>query len=593
MKVSFNSAKTEIEFYPVEDKDRKALDKFPGLIKSLMHSSCPAILPVAYNLVKRMGAVTPRMEVSADVAAWLKSPFKLKEIPPDFKYITTPKDFQEIALRFAYTLGSAGILLDPGMGKSKVVLDYIVLAKFTKVVIVCPKPLLFVWEDEIKRHRPDLTYYVVKSTDWDVEKTEARKSVVTIINYDKCVRLKHELIKEGYQFIHLDEFLIKDNSTQRTQSLLQIAKHIPFRMGGSGTLINNTPLDAFAPIRFLQPSLVGWNYGVFMDRYTIQVKRKEDGRKLVVGYKNSAEIRQTLESCCIVMTKEKWLKLPPKTFTDHFAQMGPIQKEAYYQLLQNYNLTVGGKTILVDNPLVMMAKLNQISNGFIYVNSEEETAVLSDLSGGVIDTPKKKASKREVHFFPDCGKVDKLDQVLTQTIKGKRAIIWFNMDAEFQVISEYLTSKGFSFLFIKGGDKNIGEKIRRFNEDPSIAYIACQAKAVNYGVTIMGSKRKTKEETDEVEDEALPSLDPSVFTEVFWSMNFSAEVYSQQQDRVHRLGQEHPCEYHRLFSNSPVEMKIRDAVGDKIAMRKEMLIDVAEAVLKQTGLPEEEAGRVL
>lgn len=580
MKVSFNSAKTEVEFYPLGDKDTKVLDKFPGLIKNLMHSSCPAILPVAYNLIKRIQALAKSTEIDADVAAWIKSPFKLKEIPAEFRYITTPKDFQEIALRFAYTLGSAGILLDPGMGKSKVVLDYIVLAKFTKSIIVCPKPLLFVWEDEIKRHRHDLSYYVVKSTDWEKEKPFIDKAEVTIINYDKCVRLKYEIIRQGYQFIHLDEFLIKDNSTQRTQSILQIAKHVPFRMGGSGTLINNTPLDAFAPIRYLQPSLVGWNYGTFMDRYTIQVKRKEDGRKLVVGYKNSSEIRQMLESCCIVMTKERWLKLPPKTFTDHFVQMGPIQKAAYYQLLQNYNLTVGGKTIMVDNPLVMMAKLNQISNGFIYITPEEEGVVLSDLTAGTLEAPKKKALKREVHFFPDCGKVDKLDQVLTQTIKGKRAIIWFNMDAEFKIISDYLNSKGFSFLSIQGGDKNIGEKIRKFNEDPSVSYLPCQAKAVNYGVTIMGSKRKAKEESDEDLDDVLPTLDPSVYTEVFFSMNFSAEVYSQQQDRVHRLGQEHPCGYHRLFCNTPVEMKIRDAVGDKIAMRKEMLIDVAEAVLK-------------
>lgn len=76
----------------------------------------------------------------------------------------------------------------------------------------------------------------------------------------------------------------------------------------------------------------------------------------------------------------------------------------------------------------------------------------------------------------------------------------------------------------------------------------------------------------------LLSFDPKVFTEIFYSLSFSAETYSQQQDRVHRYGQKHTCKYYRIFCNTHVEHKIRQAIDDKITLRGEMLVDIAKSL---------------
>lgn len=591
MQVTFSENKKYVLFVHDDIKEYKALANFPAFVRVNNYHACEAIQPIVHNVIERCKKSFRKILVSQLVTDWLNTPFKLKTIPESFKFYTTPEKFQSIALRFLYTLGSAGILLDPGMGKSKVILDYIALARFNKSVIVCPAPLLFVWQDEILKHRPDLSYYAVASTDWEAEAAGIKTSNVTIINYTKAVIFKHRLKEVGFQFIHLDEFLIKDPKTDRTKALTEIGKTIPYRAGGSGTLINNSPMDAFCPSRFLQPSLVGWNYTSFLDKYSVQKQTKDEsgnpGRKMVVAFKGIKEVKSILESCSIVMTKEEWLKLPEKHFHDSYTQMGEDQREAYYNLMRNYRLEVktatGVREIEVNNPLVMLSKLYQISQGFMYFYKEDPKEIVDELLAQDLKPKKKKKSDREVHFFKDQPKIAILRKLLENELKNKKSIIWFNLDGEFELIRQLLdqmNAEGASenYLYIKGGDGKIGEKVREFNKNPNIKRLVCQSKSVNYGITVLGT---TREILDEEGVEVLPSIDPSVHVEVFYSVNFSLEVYLQQIDRIHRLGQKHDCHYYRIFVNNPVEIKLRESISDKMYLKKEMMVDVAKSLLQQ------------
>lgn len=578
-------------FLHEDAKEFKALAEFPAFVKQGLYNTCPSLLPVAYSVINRILAKFKKVRVDADVSTWLEQDFRLASLPEDFRYHTTPKDFQDIALRYLHTVDGGGVLLDPGMGKTKVVLDFIWLRKFRRSLIVCPVPLLFVWEDEIRRHRPELTYHIVRSTVWEDEVSAGvLEADVCIINYTKASMMKWSLRNAGFSYIHLDEFLIKDISTTRTQSCLELSKYIPYHSGGSGTLINNTPLDCYAPIRFLQPSLVGTNYGHFRDVYTVQRKMRDEAtgneRNQIVNFRGIPEMKSILESCSIVMTKEQWLKLPPKHFHDVRVQMGPEQKRVYYELARNLTTKVNvageDRWVTVDNPLVTMAKLYQIANGFTYLypdDDNDEAETISDLiASESAPKKKKKASDRTIHYFDQQPKIDALERILTEQIPERKAMIWFNMSGEVKLIEALLKRLNLSFLTIKGGDKTIGEKVRAFNSDPSIKYLVCQSKSVNYGITVMGTKKKDLEDLD---IQIPPGIDTTVYTQIMYSMNFSLEVYLQQQDRIHRLGQENDCHYYRLFTNCPVELKIMKTIDDKQSLRKEMLVDVAETLLSK------------
>jgi SNF2 family DNA or RNA helicase len=193
------------------------------------------------------------------------------------------------------------------------------------------------------------------------------------------------------------------------------------------------------------------------------------------------------------------------------------------------------------------------------------------------DPKKKKKLKRQTIFFEDSAKIEALRRLICETIPERKAIIWFNMEAEYVLIKEMLEREGKSFLTIKGGETRTGEKVRTFNKDPSIQYLVCQARSVNYGITVLGTNVEEFENSD---IEVPPNISPEVHTEIFYSMNFSLEVYLQQQDRIHRLGQKHTCDYYRIFATSPVEKRIREAIADKLTLRHSLLIDIAEKLQK-------------
>lgn len=587
MKVTFTEKRDQVVFLSENTADTKKLDKFPGFERRGLYYVAPAVLPVVYNLISRWQK-QHQISLTPEISEWVKSPFKLKALPESFKFHTSPVVFQEIALRYLYTLGSAGLLLDPGMGKSKVVLDYIFLAKFPKSLLVCPSPLLFVWEDEAAKHRPELVPYVVRTTDWGVEGPLIKAAAVVVINYNKAVIFKHRLAEVGFNFIHVDEFLIKDPSTERTKSLTWLARHIPYRCGGSGTLINNSPLDVFSPVRYLQPALVGGDFTSFKTRYAVEreVPKKEESqsvRKAIVAFRDQPEIRSILDSCCIVMTKEEWLKLPAKHYHEIEVSLEGDQKQTYYDLMKNYYAQVQDVEVEADNALVMMSKLFQIAQGFLYSYPEKPRDVMADLFGepSGSDKPekvKRKLSERRVTFFESQPKVKALERLLTGELAKTKAIIWFNLGGELTLIKELLDRLGGEYLVIKGGDNEIGNKVRTFNSNPGISWLVCQAKAVNYGITVLGRK---EEDLDDEEREAFPGVDPSVSTEVFFSRNFSQETYLQQQDRVHRLGQTRECHYYLLMTNSPVERKVKTALEDKLIIRRSMLVDAAREMLQE------------
>jgi SNF2 family DNA or RNA helicase len=273
------------------------------------------------------------------------------------------------------------------------------------------------------------------------------------------------------------------------------------------------------------------------------------------------------------MTKAEWLKLPPKTFHRKYIPISEEQRKAYDELSRNYITSIDGSTLEIDNALVMLSKLYQISNGFLYITKEAEG--LGDILPLLeLDKPKKKASKanRETKFFPKQPKIQALNSLLDYELKCKKAIIWFNMEAEYILIKDLLERRGDSFLTIKGGESGTGNKVRQFNKTPSIRWLVCQAKSVNYGITVLGTSLEKLEASD---IEALPNVSSEVSDEVFYSLNYSLEVFLQQQDRIHRIGQNNECNYWLLIANTSVEHSIKEAIENKMTIREDMLIDIA------------------
>lgn len=735
MIIQHTADRTLVLFNPEDLKERKTLDSFPGLLRQGLQFYCPNKQNLVYNLYQRLKRKIKNIKFTPEIKEMILGDIVIKELPSDFKFHTKPLKHQLIALRFAYTFGCFLNLSEPGLGKTKVTLDFIWLMKARKSLIVCPKSLRFVWEEETATHRPELSVYVVETTDWEIEAEKINKADIVVINYDKAVALEEALKRLQFDFVAVDEGLIKNPSTERTKALTRLSKGIPNRCVMSGTLVNNSPLDVFAPLRFVEPALVGESFSKFRDEYAL-VSRKN--RFITVGYRNVPEVKDMLASCGIIMTKKEWLtSLPPKEFHRKYVQMGNLQHEYYHKLASNYLLQIPelGVEIEVDNPLSTLIKLNQISNGFIYYKDNPEET-LNELYG--TESRKRSKDNRKTYFFEEQPKVEALLKLVRseefnsmagpeslsesrspgseESIRGskdgygsnteryyegdycresssgyskargrdvssgdepvrrpaaersdstgdgssrgsdnknsnenelrsyngnydpeqghrrksrpctgtnssaelsdtnvstilqsrisstrndyelgertesgseglrnsrtnlsgntsdKRAIIWFNLDAERRLLEQGLARADISYLTIAGGCKDVGAVVRRFNTDPSIRFLLCQAKTINYGVTIMGTSE------DDLAEDIIPEFDPRVSDEIFYSLNFSLEVFLQQQDRIHRIGQVRKCRYWLILTNSKIERHIATRLEEKLICNKEILVDIMDSL---------------
>ena len=591
MKLTFTPEKDLVLVRAVNGFEDKFFSEFPGL------SSCgepfvkfcsakPFVVQSIVDRLKKKGisVTTP----DKDLYSLLKQKGDLAPLPSGFEWHTKPLPFQEIATRYLYTHGGGGLLLDPGLGKTKVVLDFIKAKNLRRCLIICPNALRFVWEDEVRTHRPELTVSVAESTHFGQVNLSAN---LVVMNYEKAVCMGKDLLalakKKGFDAVVIDEGLIKNPYSRRSELAHALGQYVEHRIVMSGTLVNNSPLDVYSVVKFLEPTLVGGSYTRFKRRYCKlrKISRKNSGGadfEMVLGYKDVDEVRSILESCSIVMTKDEWLAhLPKKVFEDIWVDLDPYQTQAMHGLQTNKFFATGQGDVVIDMPLTLAVKMYQISNGFLYLTPEGDQNYFDDLFASEdvkvkVSKKKSKMAKRETFYFGVPPKIRALIEYLRQH-EGEKCIVWFNSCAEADLIEKALREWDISCISIRGGEPSIGDKVKAFNTDSTRVLLA-QAKVINYGVTVMG-KNLDKLSEDELEDQ-FPALNPVVATEIFYSLSFSLEVYLQQQDRIHRIGQVRTCKYVRLMSKCDIDQTIYDALEKKMSVRKVMLVDLAHRLSK-------------
>ena len=593
---------------PDTPTESNKLKKFPGFQRVKGKFLIPKKSWVVQDLIGRFKKVH-RDPISApgEFRDYMTSPDKLLDIPEDFPWVSKPYPHQELALRYLYTHGSAGLLLEPGLGKTYVVLNYIKLAEFRKSLIICPKALLFVWEDEVQKHRPDLKVHVMKSTAWsdkltnaeanlskwesmdqsdpkvhanilkyrrdikripqemDADLSAAQDADIIVINYEKVVPGLNLLQDMEFEFMAIDEGLIKDVKTNRTKAIHKLSSSIPYKVIMSGTLVNNGPLDIFSPVKIIEPALVGGGYGAF-EHYYARIAKARNGRRFVagVGKRQTDEIRDILASCSIIMTKDEWLQLPDKHFHRITVPMSEAQEVMYNDLQSNHICEVGDRYLQVDNPLTVACYLNQIANGFVYLYDVE----IDDF----MDEAVLEKGERETIFI-ESGKKSALKGLLEGDLKGKKFILWYNLQAEYEQICEVL--EGIEFMSIRGGSKNTGDIVHSFNDSGTCQVLVCQSQSVNYGITVLG---RNPEDLDRNGVEILPDFDTSVYNHVFWSLGWSLERYTQQQDRSHRIGQTQDVHYWILATECGIEDLIWERLDKKEEIRDSILVDYIKSL---------------
>ena len=263
--------------------------------------------------------------------------------------------------------GSGCLFMEPGLGKTRVVLDQ--AKKARRTLVWAPlNPVEFVWPEEHAKWAGDLSFNIVRGT----PKERARilfdeKPDIAVINYDLARWFYDEVRqrrKMPYDLLALDEgTAVKNTQSVAHRGLFALRDAFDGIIEMSGTPAENSLVDLFGQLRIVDGGqALGEKVGVFRERYCKCV-RQENYVKWVVM--RAQELREAAAPLCFVRRATDCLDMPALIFRDVHFELSPSERK-FYDFVRKKHVVPIKEKFALDNTGVMFDKLRQICSGFVY-----------------------------------------------------------------------------------------------------------------------------------------------------------------------------------------------------------------------------------
>jgi len=158
----------------------------------------------------------------------------------------------------------------------------------------------------------------------------------------------------------------------------------------------------------------------------------------------------------------------------------------------------------------------------------------------------------------DCGKLQVMDQMFHKfRAEGHRVLLFTQMSKVLDVIEEFLSFHGFTYVRLDGSTKVEHRQmlVERFNQDPKIFCFISSTRSGGVGINLTGAD-----------------------TVVFYDSDWNPAMDRQAQDRCHRIGQTREVHIYRLVSESTVEENILKKANQKRHLESLALQDGASSL---------------
>jgi SNF2 family DNA or RNA helicase len=256
-----------------------------------------------------------------------------------------PFSYQFEGVAFLYARCSAILADEMGLGKTMQAITAIRLllhsGEFSRVLVVCPKPLVTNWQREFHQWAPEVPVTVIEGDrakrhwQWQLANCPVRIANYELLHRDRA------LLDRGTRFdlVVLDESQrIKNRSSTTSQIVRSIPRSRSWAL--TGTPVENSPDDLVGIFEFLSPGFL-----------TPNLKPRRMG-KLVGDY-------------ILRRTKDRVLtELPPKMFRDADVTLTPEQRDTY-RLAEDegvLKLTKMGDAATIQHVFELVLRLKQICN---------------------------------------------------------------------------------------------------------------------------------------------------------------------------------------------------------------------------------------
>ena len=336
--------------------------------------------------------------------------------PIDFHYewsgMYTPYRHQRITAGFATLNPRSFILNGMGSGKTAALLwafDALRLeGTVRKALVICPLSTMErAWGDEIYRNFPHLSFGVMHGSRERRHKILAEDFDVYIINHDGIKNpdtLALLAKKEGLDLIVVDELAeFRNSKTDRWKALNAIINGDKkkgwapktWAWGATGTPIPNSPTDAWAQIRLINPPKAPGYFTAFRDA----VMRKVTSFKWVPR-DDALEVISNMMQPAVRFAREDCIDLPPTTYATRHAPLSKEQEQMFNEMLRRLKTEFEGGNITAVNEAVKMSKLLQICCGVAYSGTGEEVVIPCEPRINLIREIIDEAAAKVIVFVP-------------------------------------------------------------------------------------------------------------------------------------------------------------------------------------------------
>jgi superfamily II DNA or RNA helicase len=446
-------------------------------------------------------------------------------------------------LCFLHDYGCGGILADDmGLGKTLQALCFIQhlveRGQENPLLVVMPTSLLYNWYQEAVKFAPKLRILVYRGLQREKEIENFSKYDVIITSYGVARNDEAWLKHFPFSTMILDESQIIKNSQSKTAQALRNFS-VRKRISLTGTPIENSTMDLWSQMNFLNPGLLGGET-FFRNYYAHPIDKERDIQK-------AEKLKTLIKPFILRRTKEQVAtELPPKIEQVHYCEMSEEQASCYEEEKSKYrnvylkDLTELGEAKSKFNLLAGLQKLRQVA-----------------LHPGITGHPDVPS-----------GKLEEINRMTSEIVeKGSKVLIFSQFVKMLDVLRKEFDGRGIKYAYIDGSVKDRMSEVEKFQKQEDIQVFLISLKAGGTGLTLTAA-------------EYVFILDP------WW--NPAAE--RQATDRAHRIGQNKSVFIYRFITLNTIEEKILKLQEKKAKIAAD-IIQVEEEFFKS--LTEEDVRQLL
>lgn len=374
-------------------------------------------------------------------------------------------------------------------------------------VVIAPKSLLYNWQAEAKKFAPGMHVVIYGGMMRERLLPHLQDADLVVMSYGTMRNDSEELSRFRFNCLILDESqAIKNPGSQTARNLLKL--NAARRLALTGTPIENTLLDIWSQMNFLNPGLLG-SYHYFEKQFIKPIERNADPRR-------SAELRKILDPFVLRRTKKQVAsELPEKVEKVHYCEMSEEQAQLYEKVKSQYR-----NEILEHVQQVGISRSRlKIFNGLMHLRQLALNPVLKD-----------------EEYQGKSGKDEEIHHMLLRALEGGHKVLLFSQFVSYlSVYRQSLEAEGIPFCYLDGSmdPRQRAEQINEFQNNPDIKVFLLSLRAGNSGIN-------------------LTAADYVFLADPWWN----PFTMRQAEDRAHRIGQERTVFSYKFITKDTIEEKI-------------------------------------